>query len=68
MPLKRGNVSGRDYFQEIEVMSNGIRQRTEGINSNILVSAQDKKDIDDFVKNLFTEIAHTRQDLEKLED
>ena len=68
MPLKRGNVSGRDYFQEIEVMSNGIRQRTEGINSNILVSAQDKKDIDDFVKNLFTEIAHTRQDIEKLED
>ena len=68
MPLKRGNVSGRDFFQEIEVMSNGIRQRTEGINSNILVSAQDKKDIDDFVKNLFTEIAHTRQDIEKLED
>ena len=49
-------------------MSNGIRQRTEGINSNILVSAQDKKDVDDFVKNLFTEIAHTRQDMEKLED
>jgi hypothetical protein len=32
------------------------------------VSEADKKEVDEFVKNLFTEIAHTRQDMEKLED
>ena len=68
IPQKRGSVSGRDYFQEIEAMSSGIRQRTDGISANILVSAQDKKEVADYVQSLFTEIAHTRQDLEKLED
>ena len=68
MPQKRGNISGRDYFKEIEDMSTGIRQRTDSINANIFVSIQDKKEVDNYVKSLFTEIAHTRQDLEKLED
>jgi MoxR-like ATPase len=68
MPQKSGSVSGRDYYQEIEEMSTGIRQRTDSINNNILVSEQDKKEVADYVKSLFTEIAHTRQDLEKLEE
>ncbi len=68
MPQKRGSVSGRDDYQEIEEVSTGLRQRTDGLNDIILVSAQDKKEVADYVQSLFTEIAHTRQDLEKLED
>lgn len=68
MPRKRGNISGLDYYQEIENMSVGIRQRTDGINSNILISEQDKTEVADYVQSLFKEIAHTRQDLEKLEN
>ena len=68
LPTKKGSVSGRDFYQELEEMSTLIRQRTDGIHDNIFVSEADKKEVDEFVKNLFTEIAHTRQDMEKLED
>jgi MoxR-like ATPase len=68
LPTKKGSVSGRDFYQELEELSTKIRQRTDGIHDNIFVSEADKKEVDEFVKNLFTEIAHTRQDMEKLED
>ena len=68
LPTKKGSVSGRDFYQELEELSTLIRQRTDGIHDNIFVSEADKKEVDEFVKNLFTEIAHTRQDMEKLED
>jgi MoxR-like ATPase len=68
LPTKKGSVSGRDFYQELEELSTQIRQRTDGIHDNIFVSEADKKEVDEFVKNLFTEIAHTRQDMEKLED
>ena len=68
LPTKKGSVSGRDFYQELEELSTHIRQRTDGIHDNIFVSEADKKEVDEFVKNLFTEIAHTRQDMEKLED
>ena len=68
LPTKKGSVSGRDFYQELEELSTHIRQRTDGIHDNIFVSEADKKEVDEFVNNLFTEIAHTRQDMEKLED
>ena len=68
LPTKKGSVSGRDFYQELEELSTLIRQRTDGIHDNIFVSEADKKEVNEFVKNLFTEIAHTRQDMEKLED
>ena len=68
LPTKKGSVSGRDFYEELEQLSNEIRQRTEAIHGNIFVSETDKKEVDEFVKNLFTEMAHTRQDMEKLED
>ena len=68
LPTKKGSVSGRDFYEELEQLCTLIRQRTEGIYGNIFVSEADKKEVDKFVKNLFTEIAHTRQDMEKLED
>ena len=68
MPTKKGSVSGRDFYQELEELSTQIRQRTDDIHDNIFVSEADKKEVDEFVKNLFTEIAHPRQDMEKLED
>lgn len=68
LPSKHGNVSGRDYFQEIEDMSSQITERAESICNNIFVSETDKKAMKAYVQTLFTEIAHTRQDMEKLED
>jgi MoxR-like ATPase len=67
LPSKHGNVSGRDFFQELEELSTGIKHRTDEIVANILVSDQDKKEVTDYAQRLFVEIAHTRQDLEKLE-
>lgn len=68
LPSKHGKVSGRDYFQEIEDMSSQITERAESICNNIFVSETDKKAMKAYVQTLFTEIAHTRQDMEKLED
>ena len=68
LPTKKGSVSGRDFYEELEQLSTQIRQRTDAIHGNIFVSETDKKEVDEFTKNLFTEIAHTRQDMEKLED
>ncbi|UKK55212.1 AAA family ATPase [Prevotella sp. E2-28] len=68
LPTKKGSVSGRDFYEELEQLSTQIRQRTDAIHGNIFVSEADKKEVDEFVKNLFTEIAHTRQDMEKLEE
>lgn len=68
LPAKRGNMSGRDFYQELENLSSGMRQRMDGIVSNILISDQDKKEVNEYVQRYFVEIAHTRQDLEKLED
>ena len=67
LPSKQGNVSGRDFYQELEELSTGIKHRTDEIVANILVSDQDKKEVTDYAQRLFVEIAHTRQDLEKLE-
>lgn len=67
LPSKHGNVSGRDFYQELEELSTGIKHRTDEIVANILVSDQDKKEVTDYAQRLFVEIAHTRQDLEKLE-
>ena len=68
LPTKKGCLSGRDFYEELEQLSTQIRQRTEAINGNIFVSEADKKEVDEFVKKLFTEIAHARQDMEKLDD
>ena len=68
LPTKKGSVSGRDFYEELEQLSTQIRQRTDAIHGNIFVSEANKKEVDEFVKNLFTEIAHTRQDMEKLEE
>ena len=68
LPAKRGAMSGRDYYQELEAMCSAIRQRTDNVTDNILLSEQDQKEVADFVQNLLVEIAHTRQDLEKLDD
>lgn len=68
LPTKKGRVSGHDYYQELETLSSLVRRRTEDIHNNLFVSASDKKEVDEFIKEVFTEIAHTRQDLEKLSD
>ena len=68
LPTKKGCLSGHDFYEELEQLSTQIRQRTEAIHGNIFVSEADKKEVDEFVKKLFTEIAHARQDMEKLDD
>ena len=67
MPTKKGKVTGRDFFEEIEKLSNLISVRDKEISENFFVSTSDKKEVASYVKTLFKDIAETRQDLEKLE-
>lgn len=68
LPTKKGKVSSHDYYKELENLSSQVQQYTDEIYNNMFVSEADKKAVDEFVKSLYTEIAYTRQDLEKLED
>jgi len=68
LPTKKGNLSGHDYYHEIEELSTDIKQRNDELMTNILISDQIKKEVSDYVQKVFLYIAHTRQDLEKLED
>jgi MoxR-like ATPase len=68
LPAKKGSVSGRDFYQDLEALSTLFRRRTDGIYDNIFVSEADKREVNEFVKHLATEMAHTRQDMEKLDD
>ena len=67
LPTKKGKVTGRDFFGEIEKLSTLISVRDREISDNFFVSTSDKKEVASYVKNLFKDIAETRQDLEKLE-
>ena len=67
LPTKKGKVTGRDFFGEIEKLSTLISVRDREISENFFVSTSDKKEVASYVKNLFKDIAETRQDLEKLE-
>ena len=63
-----GQLSYRDYHQEIDALGTAIREREQEIEENIFLSKADKKEVSETVQSIYTEIAYTRYDIQKLED
>ena len=63
-----GQLSNRDYHQEIDALNTAIREREQEIEENIFLSKTDKKEVRETVQSIYTEIAYTRYDIQKLED
>ena len=67
LPVQNRNVSGRDFHAEVDELSTAISNREREIEDNIFVSDADKKVLKEYTQTLFTEIAYTRYELQKLE-
>ena len=63
----KGTPTDRDYYQEIEQLAVAIRAREAVVNDNIFLSTDDRKETTDYLKELYSEIALTREDIQKLE-
>ena len=68
IPVAKGKETGRDYHGELDVLGDKVRKREEGILGNIFLSEDDRRELDNYLKGLYNEIALTRQELEKLDD
>ncbi len=68
IPVARGRVSGRDYDAELDMLGDEVRRREEVISGNIFLSADDHREIKDYLKGIYTEMARTREELAKLDD
>ena len=66
LPVQNRNVSGRDFHAEVDELSTAISNREKEIEDNIFVSDADKKVLKELTQALFTEIAYTRYELQKL--
>ena len=68
IPVAKGSVSDRDYEGELDALGDKVRRREEGIMGNIFLSDDDRREVSDYLKGLYHEMALTRQELEKLDD
>ena len=68
IPVAKGKVTDRDYYSELETLGDRVRTREKGILGNIFLSDDDRREVADYLKGLYNEIALTRQELEKLDD
>lgn len=60
--------SGRNYESEIETLGNDLTEIVKRIDGNMFVAEDDKDRIYDYVKEIFSNLAFTRQDTQKLYD
>ena len=60
-------TSGHDYYSEIEQLTDDIRCWQDAITNNLFVSETDKKAVDEYLKDIYSQIANARMDLGKLE-
>lgn len=68
LPTHTKNVSGRDFYGEVDALSDAIQAREKEIMSNIFLSAMDKKVLQNITQSIYTEIAYTRYEIQKLEE
>jgi len=68
IPVIKENASGRDYFTELETLSDKVRKREEEIKGNIFLSPDDDRELSDYLKGVYTEMAKTRGELAKLDE
>ena len=67
LPAKNKSVSGRDFHREVDELSDAISKREKDIEENLFVSEPDKKVLHEITQTIYTEIAYTRYELQKLE-
>ena len=68
LPERKGVVTDRNYFLEIEFIGDRIGKRVEEINGNMFVSPTDKKILEEYAKMRYQELAKMRYDVLKLEE
>lgn len=68
LPFADVTDSGRDYSAEIEKLADDITDIENGINENMFICEDDRKEIKLYLAALRKDIAFTRQDIEKLYD
>jgi len=68
VPVAKGRTTERDYHAELEAIGDRVRRREAGIAANIFLSEDDRRELGDYLKGLYKEMAVTRQELEKLDD
>ena len=68
LPERKGVVTDRNYFLEIEFIGDRIGKRVEEINGNMFVSLTDKKILEEYAKMRYQELAKMRYDVLKLEE
>ncbi len=60
--------SGRNYEQEIDSFADDLKAIEEHINENIFIADDDKQRVSEYVREIYRDVAFTRQDLQKLYD
>lgn len=69
LPLATGaQDSGRDYVQEIDALADDLRAMEQHVNENVFVAEDDKLKVAEYVRQIYRDIAFTRQDTQKLYD
>lgn len=64
--IKHSPTEGRDYENEIELLSDQIGNLEKQLNDNLFVSDEDKKETAGYLREFYRELAFTRQDAAKL--
>ena len=60
--------SGRDYASEIDLLDNDLRALEKRIDDNPFVAEEDKIRVSEHVKEIYHDVAFTRQDTQKRYD
>lgn len=60
--------SGRNYEREIDDLADELKRMEKGIQENIFVSEDDKRRVAEYVREIYQNVAFTRQDTLKLYD
>ncbi len=69
LPLATGaQDSGCDYEQEIDALDNMLKDMEEHVKENIFIDGDDKQRVAEYAREIYREIAFTRQDTQKLYD
>lgn len=61
-----GADSGRDYGAEIDLLAGRLSDLQRRIGQNIFVAAADRRHVEDYLRELYRQMALTRQDIGKL--
>lgn len=59
-------TADRDYYHDIDQLADTLQQVTGSIDAQLFVSTDDKEQVRNYLKELYRDMAFTRQDVDKL--